>query len=108
MKDSIVDGEEMECNFDKIYTDGTVITKYHSTDFLGDRGSRIDRRLVLNYGSRSVLRVLARTYKCYQSMDQLCQPWIQELYEVDNEMAEERRQVCQCIRYVKWLTGDER
>ena len=106
MKHSILDGEEMECNFDKIYTSGQVITKYHSINFFGNKEGRSDRRLVLNYGSKSVLNVLASSYKCYQSMDQLCQPWIQELYEVDDE--DDKLQLCKCLRYVKWLTADER
>ena len=102
----ISDDEEMECNFDNIETSGEIITKYHNIDFLGVEGKRSDSRLDLQYGSLSALRFLTSSYRCYQSVDQLCQPWIQELYEIDNSLKDDQRQLCQCIRYVKWLTDD--
>ena len=97
----MIDGDTLECNFDEILTTGKVITKYHAIDFLNDKGRREGDRLVLMYGSLAILDILHEKYSCYQSVDQLCQPWVQELYEVDTNGTGGANSYCHCLRYVK-------
>ena len=103
------DGEEMECNFDEINTTGRIVSKYHNIDFLdygGKRGyqthiSQIPR-------SASVLPLLLEKYDCYQTIDQLCQPWLQEMYDIDRNGPSKQVKRCQCLRWKKTFSDRDR
>ena len=96
-----LDGESMECIFDEITTTGKVITRYHSIDFLNDKGKRHNGTIQFHYGSKNVISVLDEKYRCYQSVDQLCQPWVQELYDIDKNGTGGHNRRCQCLRWIK-------
>ena len=40
---------------------------------------------------------------CSQSIDQLCQPWLEELYFVDRNGTGGHNRLCRCIRYTTWF-----
>ena len=91
----ITDGVEMECNFEEIYTSGNILTKYHSIDVDPDREATF---ISLSYGSWSVLDILLRGSTCFQTFDQLCQPWIQDLYDLDINETTIKNSHCRCLR----------
>ena len=103
----MIDGGTLECNFDEIHTTGKVITKYHDIDFLNDKGKRGSGAIYLQYGSLAVIDILHEQYSCYQSVDQLCQPWVQELYEIDINGTGGANSYCHCMRYIKWFNGSK-
>ena len=95
----------MECNFDEIETRGKIITKYHSIDFEDNfKESQQEQRFV-SYGSTQVLVKLKEGSACYQSIDQLCQPWIQDIYDLETAGAPGHISKCHCLRYNKTLIG---
>ena len=90
----------MECNFDEIASIGNMVIKYHSIDFLTeDRKRAIGQSLYLQYKSETALKTLVAPYECFQSVDQECQPWIQELYEVDQNGTGGQNSRCECLRW---------
>ena len=90
----------MECNFDEISTTGKILTKYHNIDFLDEGGKRGYNYYITQIpGSASVLSLLLATYDCYQAIDQLCQPWLQEMYDIDSNGPSKQVKRCQCLRW---------
>ena len=96
----------MECDFSEINTTKRVVTKYHSIDFLDIEGKRGYNPTTLSFGSELVLTMLHKRSECFQTIDQLCQPWLQELYEVDKNGTGGENDRCQCLRWKKKF-GDE-
>ena len=106
---SVAGGIEVECDFGQVITNHKVITRFHNIDY---------GRFVSNAGkssfSYSVTNVILKQIlngTCYQSVDQLCQPWVQPLYEIDK--LHELRQntsspihACHCLRYRHLLTSN--
>ena len=93
----VTDGEEMECNFDEVHTQGLIITKYHSIDL--QKRSSINSIPYLSYGSDQILATLVRSSKnCYQTYDILCHPWIQEIYDIDTQGSSKQNSKCFCVR----------
>ena len=93
----------MECNFDELASTGKIVTKYHSIDFLTEERKRAIGQLYLQYGSEAVLKTLSEEHECFQSVDQLCQPWIQDLYEVDQNGTGGQNSRCDCLRWTHSL-----
>ena len=93
----------MECNFDEITTTGKIVTKYHSIDISGKNTKLMKMNVV--YGTLSVLGILSNHSTCYQSYDQLCQPWFQELYHVDKDGAGGMNTGCRCLHTNVTLNG---
>ena len=88
----------MECDFSEISKTGKIVTKYHSIDIEGPL--RYSNYFLLSYGSRSVIGILKNESTCYQIIDELCQPWIQEIYDVDVHQDEEKKNSrCRCLRF---------
>ena len=98
----------MECNFDEIDTTGRIIIKYHSIDYLTAERKREIGDLYLEYGSDEALKTLVAPYECFQSVDQECQPWIQELYEVDGHGTGGQNRRCECLRWTLRVGTGER
>ena len=99
-----LDGNNViECVFDEVETTGLMIAKYHSMDYLNfDKIREFGTgTLKLSYGSVELINRLHNMYTCYQSVDELCQPWIQELYDVDRDGTGGQNVICQCLQYKK-------
>lgn len=102
-----LDGEDMECDFSELSTTGMLITRYHNIDFMdGDRKRSYgftNADIYPQYGSEFALKALHSANRCYQSVDQLCQPWIQEIYDTDknNSVLTSR---CRCLRWIHDFT----
>ena len=89
----------MECVFDEVESTGKLITKYHNIDFLSVGGKREYNILELRYGSWEAFDILRKQYSCYQTVDELCQPWMQELFNVDNSEPGTQNDMCNCLRH---------
>ena len=61
--------------------------------------------MALGYGTLAVLDVLTNHSTCYQSYDQLCQPWFQELYHVDKDGTGSLIKECRCLHANVTLKG---
>lgn len=101
----VIDGVKIECDFTNI-ANGTVLTRYHAIDY-----ERIikpndyidpDKRNAIIYQDEQVIKKLKEkpseivgSHICYQSIEELCSPYIQLLYSL-KEMTG-----CDCKRYFK-------
>ena len=98
----------MECDFSEISTTGILITKYHNIDYMdGDRKRGYgfsNVNIYPQYGSESALKALHSSNICYQSVDQLCQPWIQEIYDTDKNNSTPLTSRCRCLRWIHDFT----
>ena len=93
----------MECDFNHIYINNTVITRYPGIDIRRN----VMANMFLRYKDTGIIARLHSESRCYQSLDQLCQPWFKLLYDVDiNETAGDQN-YCQCVRYKHWFHQTE-
>ena len=93
----------MECDFESIEANNTVITRYYKIDHgrfvSGAVGS------TLTYQDTGGLIDMYNENKCYQSIDQLCQPWIQIQFDIDKTITGASNHRCRCVRYIETLTN---
>ena len=90
-----VGDDNIECDFSEI-SSKRIISKYHNID-LGLVGS-FTYDLFFKYKLRSTINSM--TGNCSHSFDQLCQPWIQELYNVDKNGSGAQNSRCHCLRFI--------
>ena len=93
----------MECDFNQVYTNKLIFTKYYGTEI---------RRNVMTHMSHKYkdINIIAKLHdesQCYQSMDQFCQPWFKLLYDADTNQTQEERNLCQCVRYIHWFNQSD-
>ena len=86
--------DTIECDFSEI-SSRRIISKYHNID-LGIIVFTYE--LYFKYNSRSTIKSL--TGDCLHSVDQLCQPWIQELYNVDKSGSGAQNSRCCYLRFI--------
>ena len=94
---------EVECDFDQLLTNNMVITRYHRIDhgrylygYFGD---------VFSYQDEANLPDLYNSNYCYQSVEQMCQPWIQKQYDIERGLLVHYTDACICLRYTKRLSA---
>ena len=88
----------MECDFENIDSTNNIITRYSKIDhglfITGAEGVGLSYR-----GSFEDIIDLYRDNNCHQTIDQLCQPWIQLQYDMDQNAAGSANDRCKCLRY---------
>ena len=104
------DGSFIECDFGPSLstTNRSIVTKFHNIDH--DRfvsNSYIGVFSYTNY--ETINRILESNIECYQDVDQLCQPWVQKLYEIDKQHQDFNKtgfmlHACECVRYRTKMT----
>ena len=88
----------MECDFQDIQSTDVVVTRYFKMD-IGRFVSETVRATFDYDGEQAHLQELYRNNQCYQSVQQLCQPWIQLTYEMERKINVTTDHRCQCLRY---------
>ena len=96
----------MECDFQAIGTSGTVVTRSFKIDF-GRFISETVRARFSYEGESSSLHELYKNNQCFQSVEQLCQPWIQLTYEMERSLDGTDHHRCKCLRYLQTITAPE-
>ena len=104
---SISEGSEIECDFGDVFKSNRIVTKFHNIDF--GRIMSHGTKNVFTYEIMDVLASHIQNNSCHQNVDQLCQPWVQRLYEIDKQHQPKVNSsmpyhVCQCLRYQKVLS----
>ena len=90
------DGVDMECDFEGINQTNQIRTRYSKID----HGLFITGAEGITLSYRTGLTEPFDLYKdntCHQTIDQLCQPWKQLQYDMDQTGTANDR--CKCIRY---------
>ena len=104
--DDLTDGNEVECNFENHQNNGTLETKFHNIDHGSSLTRNADR--LFSYANEDGLLKLINGSQCHQSVDQICQPWVQLLYELDDSIVKDSSlpgwtwdhiHTCTCLRY---------
>ena len=100
------DGLVAECDFDSLRWNGSIVTRFHNIDV--ERSFTGVADMSFKYNSEEGLQKLMHDGKCYQSLDQLCQPWVQLLYDSDDSIVKDpgstlwswdHIHACTCLRY---------
>ena len=94
---------EVECNFDHVLINNTVITRYHNID----HGRYLDGFFgaTFSYQDEANLLGLYNSSNCYQSVEQGCQPWINQQYNIERGLLDHYTNACSCLRYTKLLNA---
>ena len=93
----------MECDFDQVYTNRIILTKYFGIEIRRNVMTHMSYR----YKDKSIIEKLHEESRCYQSMNQFCQPWFKLLYESDTNQTQEKHNRCQCVKYVHWFSQND-
>ena len=97
-----VDDSYVECDFSHVLPYRSIVTKFHNIDH--ERVISGDHIGVFTYTKEESLLSILESNVCYQDVDQLCQPWVHKLYEIDRQNVGPNKtgsifHVCQCVRY---------
>ena len=86
----------MECDFKTQYKYNTIVTQFHNIDVVG---SPIG--ITFKYSDKDGLKKMIEDGRCYQTIEQFCQPWIQLLYDMDDTIIQDPSRIhqCTCLRY---------
>ena len=86
----------MECDFKTQYKYNTIVTQFHNIDVVG---SPIG--ITFKYSDKDGLKKMIEDGRCYQTIEQFCQPWIQLLYYMDDTIIQDPSRIhqCTCLRY---------
>ena len=107
------DGLQAECDFDSLREKGLIVTKFHNFDIEQSLTGVAD--MSFKYNHINGLKALIEESKCFQSLDQLCQPWIQLLYDFDEDIVKDQTStdwswdyihVCTCLKYITPLSAN--
>ena len=106
-----IDGNDVECDFENVSSHQRIISKFHNIDY--ERLITGSAKIAFSYTNKDGLHNLINNSVCYQSIDQLCQPWLQLLYDTDDSIAKDPNSeewsgdhihACMCLRYNRQLT----
>ena len=97
------DGVEMDCDFQHIDSNSTVITRYSKIDYGRFISGAVGATFIYLGDSDNLLDLYTEN-RCYQSIDQLCQPWLQLQYAMYRSAAGSLGHRCQCLRYNRSIT----
>ena len=80
-----------------------VITRYHNID----HGRYLDGYFgaTFSYQDEANLLGLYNSSNCYQSVEQGCQPWIKQQYDIEKDLLDHYTDACSCLRYTKLLSA---
>ena len=94
---------EVECDFDQVLINNIVITRYHNID----HGRYLDGYFgaTFSYQDEAYLLGLYNSSNCYQSVEQGCQPWIKQQYDIERGLLDHYTDACSCLRYTKLLSA---
>ena len=94
---------KVECNFDQVLINNMVITRYHNID----HGRYLDSYFgaTFSYQDEANLLGLYNSSNCYQSVEQGCQPWINQQYDIERGLLDHYTNACSCLRYTKHLSA---
>ena len=100
---------EIECDFSHVKPNRTIVTKLHNFDY--ERTISNTKRSMFTYPYESALMKLTQNSTCFQTIDQLCQPWVHRLYEIDRSQIPDddplvKRHACRCLRYNSTVRHD--
>ena len=98
MQICFTDGVDMECDFEEINQTNKIRTRYSKID----HGLFITGAEGITLSYKTGLTEPFDLYKdntCQQSIDQLCQPWKQLQYDMDQTAAGSANDRCKCMRY---------
>ena len=96
---------EIECDFSMVATQNQILTMYHGLDYINFKGKRNNGYLEINT-NYNIEELLDGNPNCTQSIDQLCHPWLEELYRVDTNGTGGQFSFCECLRYSTWFDQD--
>ena len=88
-----------------VTTQNQILTKYHGLDYINFKGKRSNGYLEINT-NYIIEELLDGNPNCTQSIDQLCHPWLEELYHVDRNGTGGQFSFCECLRYSTWFDQD--
>ena len=103
---SITDGNDVQCDFESRLNESLLVTTFYNIDH--GRSPTKSSDIVFSYPNMAGLQKLIGESMCYQSVEQLCQPWIQLLYELDESIVKESKlpgwkwdhiHACTCFKY---------
>ena len=106
----VTDGIDVECDFQTYQKNGTIKTTFHDIDQFWTPAA-----IYFSYSSDNRLKQLIQDTRCHQTFDQLCQPWIQLLYDMDDSIVKDPESrdwssdhihACTCLRLVVDLNSD--
>ena len=107
------DGLNAECDFDSLREKKYIVTKFHNFDI--ERSLTGVADMSFKYDDLHGLKALIEEGKCFQTLDQLCQPWIQLLFDFDDNIIKDQTSAdwswdhihsCTCLRYRTPLSGN--
>ena len=97
------DGIEAECDFETLRENQKIIVRFYNIDPVWSPDG-----IYFRYPDGNGLQMLINNSTCYQTVDQLCQPWIQLLYDMDDSIVKDQESpdwswdyihACMCLRY---------
>ena len=100
---NIADKLTMECDFKTLLKQKEIVTKIHDIDPVGHPIG-----ISFEYSDKKGLEHMIETGRCYQTIEQLCQPWLHLLYTMDDSGVQAKNSVnwswyhihpCICLRY---------
>ena len=102
-------GTSVLCEF-PLQRNQTIITKFYNIDH---GRSLIGNDIIqLTYSSYDSLLKVMKDNRCFQTIDQLCQPWVQLLYDMDTSVNKDPTSadwspdyihICMCLRYKTFI-----
>ena len=107
------DGLNAECDFDSLREKKFIVTKFHNFDI--ERSLTGVADMSFKYDDLNGLKALIEESKCFQTLDQLCQPWIQLLFDFDDNIIKDQTSAdwswdhihsCTCLTYRTRLSGN--
>ena len=108
---SSLDGVDAMCDFGSVFSHHSILTTIHNVDY--GRLAIEKSILVFKFQNQQGLRQIINSNNCFQSLDQLCRPLFQQLYDMDDSIDKDPTSPgwswthihhCMCIRYTNVLT----
>ena len=102
------DGVDMECDFEQATKERKITTKYHFIDFerhisvgFGNPRNPLTKNKLLYQDINVIRKLREESEECRHSIDQLCQPSKQLLYEIDVPPENRIDHICLCLGYLQ-------
>ena len=102
----LTDGIEMECDFHTTSWNGQIVTKYHYIDYerhistgFGDPRNPLKTNKLIYLNTNSLIQIFEDLWLCVHSVDQLCEPSRQFLFDVDVDSEQQHEHICYCLSH---------
>ena len=97
------DGIAAECDFETLRKNQKISVTFHDINPVWSPDG-----IYFRYPDENGLHLLIYNSTCHQTVDQLCQPWVQLLYDTDDSIVKDQNSpywswnhihACTCLRY---------